>query len=169
MPVFPKPKPPLTYDVDAEIAHLRAHKATRGIPTKAATRLLVATWNIANFGAQERRPQDLRLIAEILSWFDVVAIQECRENYGDLANVAHTLGPPYRLLLSDAAGNNERMAFVYDSAKLALLEEIGEVSFPPSQLKHVKLLGITAKFEGWDRNPYFASFQASAQFAFSLC
>ena len=65
---------------------------------------LVGTWNIANFGAQARREQDLRLIAEILSWWDVTAVQECRENFGDLYDVVRYLGPRYRVVMSDAGG-----------------------------------------------------------------
>ena len=53
MPPFPKPNFQYTYDVRAEIDHLRQHKLTRGVPAKAQDRLLIATWNIANFGVQE--------------------------------------------------------------------------------------------------------------------
>ena len=58
MPPFPKPKFQYTYDVSAEIDHLRQHKLTRGVPAKAQDRLLIATWNIANFGVQERTGDD---------------------------------------------------------------------------------------------------------------
>ena len=53
MPPFPKPNFPFDYDVPTEVAHLRAHKQKRGIPERDASHLLVATWNIANFGAPE--------------------------------------------------------------------------------------------------------------------
>jgi endonuclease/exonuclease/phosphatase family metal-dependent hydrolase len=161
MPSFPKPKFPFPYDVADEIQRLRAHKAARGVPAKAADRLLLATWNIANFGAQERRDQDRRLIAEILGYFDIAAIQETKENFGDLFDVAHRLGPKYRVLMSDVAGNNERMAFVYDSTKLEpLLEKIGEIALPPKDLENIKLPGITRKFQGFDRTPYLATWSA---------
>jgi endonuclease/exonuclease/phosphatase family metal-dependent hydrolase len=158
VPIFPKPDFPFTYDVAAEVAHLRAHRQTRLIPARAAARLLVATWNIANFGAQERRDQDRALIAEIVSWFDLVAIQECRENFGDLFDLHDKLPNSYRVIMSDAAGNNERTAFLYDSSKLTLLEEIGEIAFPPSRLKSIKLPNNPQTFKGFDRNPYLASF-----------
>jgi hypothetical protein len=35
---------------------------------------------VANPGVQERRDKDYRLIAEIMSWFDVVAVQEVNDN-----------------------------------------------------------------------------------------
>lgn len=158
MPVFPKPKFVFEYDVAAEIARLRKHRKARAIPKREAGKLLVATWNIANLGAQQRRDQDLSLIAEIASWFDIVAVQECRENFGDLFDIQAKLPKSFRVLMSDAAGNNERMAFLYDSRKLAVLEEVGEVAFPPSRHKSIKLPGIDAQFNGFDRTPYLAAF-----------
>jgi hypothetical protein len=70
------------------------------------------------------------------------------------------MGGSYRMLFSDVAGNTERMAFVYDTAKLKLLEEIGEVAFPVAQLKNVALPGMRRKFDGFDRTLYLAAFQA---------
>lgn len=160
MPVFPEPKFSFYYTVSTEVQQLRAHKATRGVPNRTANRLLVATWNIANLGAHKRRDEDRRLIAEMLSWFDLVAIQELRDNFADLDDIRRSLGAPYKLLFSDVAGNNERMAFVYDSRKLTLLEKIGEISIPPSQLKHITIKGVRRRFDGFDRNPYLAAFQA---------
>jgi endonuclease/exonuclease/phosphatase family metal-dependent hydrolase len=160
MPIFPKPKFPFEYAVDSEITRLRQHKQTRSIPERAQDKMLVATWNIANLGAQQRRDQDLSIIAEIISWFDIVAIQECRENFGDLFDLHDKLAGSYRVIMSDAGGNNERMAFLYDGGKLTALEEIGEIAFPPSRYKTVKLPGIQLQFNGFDRSPYLAAFSA---------
>ncbi len=159
MPVFPKPKFEFTYNVDAEINHLRSHKQTRAIPSPNPHTILVGTWNLANLGAQQRRDQDRSLIAEILGWFDICAIQECRENFGDLEDIQRKLPPATRMLMSDAAGNNERLAFLYDSTRFRLLEEIGEIAYPPSQYKRIKLPGIKVAFNGFDRTPYLAAFE----------
>jgi len=158
MPVFPKPQFVFDYDPDAELARLRAHRKLRSIPRREKDKLLVATWNVANLGAQERRDRDLSLIAEIIGGFDLVALQECRENFGHLFDIQRKLPQSYRILMSDAAGNDERMVFLYDSKKLAVLEEIGEIALPPSDLKSIKLPGVDARFEGFDRAPYLAAF-----------
>jgi len=63
-------------------------------------------------------------------------------------------------VMSDIAGNRERAAYVYDSQKVKLLEKIGEIAHQPADIKNVKLSGFTRKFEGFDRNPYIATFQA---------
>ncbi|MGE5295208.1 MAG: endonuclease/exonuclease/phosphatase family protein [Solirubrobacterales bacterium] len=158
MPVFPKPKFVFDYDVDQEISRLRQHKQVRKIPKREKDKLLIATWNLANLGAQQRRNPDRTLIAEILSWFDIIAIQECRENFADLFAIQNELGKSHRVVMSDASGNDERMAFLYDAKKATLLEEVGEIAFPPSQYKTIKLPGIDRPFEGFDRTPFLAAF-----------
>lgn len=160
MPSFPKPKFEFVVDLPAEIKRLRAHKAKRAIPKREKGKLLAATWNVANLGAQERGNEHLQLIAEMVSWFDIVAIQECRENFADMANIHERLSKNYRVLYSDASGNDERMVFVYDGLKLKLLDEIGEISFPPSQQVKIKLPDGTSGFTGFDRTPYLAGFAA---------
>jgi endonuclease/exonuclease/phosphatase family metal-dependent hydrolase len=161
MAQFGKPKFEFAYDIDSEIQRLRVHKITRLIPERSADCLLAATWNIANLGAQARRDQDFALIGEILSWFDLVAVQECRDNFRDLTLIMLKMPSSFRFLMSDAAGNSERMTFLYDSQKLSLLEEVGEITIPPSDYKSIKLPGIDQKFEGFDRSPYLASFAMS--------
>jgi hypothetical protein len=95
-----------------------------------------------------------------MSWFDIIAVQECKENFGHLFDILHRLCDPYRALCSDASGNNERLAFLYNSNKLKVLEEIGEIAFPVAQLKNIKLPMTGTPFAGFDRTPYLASFRA---------
>jgi endonuclease/exonuclease/phosphatase family metal-dependent hydrolase len=158
MPPFPKPRTRFAYDLALECRRLRAHRAVRGIPRKAKGTLLIGSWNVANLGLQERRLDDLALIAEILTWFDVIAVQECRDNFADLYQVVHLMGARYQVLMSDAGGNSERLVFIYDHRKLGLLDEIGEVSIAPSRAKSVRLDPEGAPFVGFDRPPYLASF-----------
>jgi endonuclease/exonuclease/phosphatase family metal-dependent hydrolase len=160
MPSFPKPTFQFAYTVAAEVAALRQHKQQRQIPAKGGNTLLLGTWNIANFGEQERRDQDLGLIAELLSWFDVIAIQELKDNFSQLEDVVRKLGGGYAYLMSDVAGNGERAAYVYDTAKVTLLEKVGEIALPPKDLPKVKLPGVKQSFEGFDRTPYIATFRA---------
>src|SRR5262249_43506145 len=163
MPSFPKPSFTFNYDVDAErtaLRHWRDTEPGRAIPAKAANRLLLATWNIANLGAQDRGAKDYALLAEVISWFDLVAVQEVKNDRKGLDGLVAALPASWRTLYSDAAGNDERMTFLYDSGKVKPRELTGEVAVAPSDLKNVTLPETTvAKFEGFDRNPYIASFQ----------
>ena len=160
MPPFPKPSIDYAYDVAAEKRALRAHRKLRGLPAKTADALLIATWNVANLGTQHRRDEDFALIAEMLGWFDMVAVQEVNDNFADLAYIVQLMGTKYRYVMSDASGNSERMAFVYDSRKVKLAEEIGEVAFPPSQYASVRVEGASGAFAGFDRSPYLGTFVA---------
>src|SRR5256885_4214133 len=55
----------------------------------------------------------------------------------DVCSSDLNLGGAWRFVMSDRAGNDERLAFLYDSAKVTLLEEIGEVAFPPKDNANV--------------------------------
>ncbi len=159
MPVFPVPTVRYSYDVATELKRLREHRKLRGVPRKGPGRLLLGSWNIANLGAQIRRECDLALLAEILSWFDIVAVQECRENFADLYDIVARMGRRYRVVMSDAGGNNERLVFIFDGRKLERLDEIGEIAYPPSRAATVRMKGVRRQFAGFDRTPYLASFQ----------
>jgi endonuclease/exonuclease/phosphatase family metal-dependent hydrolase len=165
MPSFPKPKFPYSYNVDDEITALRTYrdnKPCRTIPRKTSSHLLIATWNIANLGLQDRRTRDYKLLAEMINWFDLVALQEVNDDLSGLRRILKQLPASFRTIFSDKAGNQERAAFVYDSSKVQLLEKVGEIAIPPTDQKHIKLPGVSQKFRGFDRNPFLASFQAGS-------
>jgi endonuclease/exonuclease/phosphatase family metal-dependent hydrolase len=160
VPPFPKPDFEHPYSLPAEIAALRKHRDERNIPAKRDDRLLLATWNIANLGVQERKTSDYELIAQIVSWFDIVAVQEVADNLAGLRAIRDQLPPRYRLVISDVAGNRERAAFVYDAAKVEPLEETGRLSIPPAQFRFIKMPGVSRKFDGFDRPPFIGTFRA---------
>jgi endonuclease/exonuclease/phosphatase family metal-dependent hydrolase len=172
MPPFNEPSFVFDYNLEEEILRLRSYRDTapgRAIPRKGSDRLLMATWNIANLGhpGQRRNDQDLRLIAEMLSWFDLIAIQEVHDSLRDLRTVLSYLPEGYRAIFTDKAGNDERMTFVYDGARVSPLECIGEIAIPPSDHRFIRLPGINRAFRGFDRNPYAAAFRCGG-FRFTL-
>jgi endonuclease/exonuclease/phosphatase family metal-dependent hydrolase len=165
MPPFPRPKWDADFPIDVakELTALRAHAEERGVPQRSPDRLLLATWNIANLGVQKRDdPKDYVLLAEIVSWFDIVAVQEVNDNLAGLRALMAKLPGHYRTLFSEASGNQERVAFVYDTRIVQQLEKVGRLSIPPADLKNIKLPGSTVAFEGFDRGPYMAAFAAGA-------
>lgn len=162
MPAFPKPRYDYDYDLKAQLKALRAYpkqagKEDRAIPPASNKRLRLATWNIANLGVQERREKDYRLIAEIIGWFDAIAIQETNDNLSGLNGIIAQLPKRYRAVFSDPGGNRERYAVIFDTEKATLLDEIGRITVPPKDLASVKLPDVKRKFEGFDRNPYLVS------------
>jgi len=165
MPSFPRPSFTYNYQVDIEINNLRNYKNTasgRAIPAKSSSRLLIANWNIANLGLQDRKDDDYQLIAEMISWFDMVALQEVNDNLIGLRTIMKNLPSSFKVIFSDKAGNNERLAFLYDttSDKIIPLEKFGEIAVSPKDHKAIRLPNVQQKFTGFDRNPFLVSFQA---------
>src|ERR671922_820104 len=139
MPPFPKPRFEYAYDLDAELGALREYRRSkpgRQIPRKGSDRVLVATWNIANLGVQDRLESDYALMAEMIGWFDLVAVQEVNDDLRGIEQVHSKLPARYDLLFSDASGNQERQAFLFDTRKVRRLKEVGRLSIPPSQLRN---------------------------------
>ncbi len=109
------------------------------IPKKTVSEnLLIATWNIREFDSNNygmRSQEALYYIAEILDHFDLVAIQEVNQNLYALERVKMILGFAYKVVFSDvtegSSGNNERLAFLYDSRKLSFTGLAGEIVVPP--------------------------------------
>jgi len=77
----------------------------REIPERnIAGTLLLATWNIREFDSPsygDRRDEPLYYIAEIIDHFDLVAIQEVRDNLPALERLMGFLGSWWKYLLTD--------------------------------------------------------------------
>jgi len=126
-------------------------------PFAAETDSCSPPWKIANLGTQERAPEAYGLIAEILDFFDLAAIQETRRNLDGLRSVLSRLGRRWSFLCTDTAGNEERMFILYDRSKLRLREQIAEVAIPPAHHRYIRLPGIETLCAGLDRYPQVAS------------
>jgi endonuclease/exonuclease/phosphatase family metal-dependent hydrolase len=161
VPAFPKPDFDHPFTVQSERRALRRYRNTepgRAIPRRNNQNLLLASWNIANLGAQARTPAHAALIAEVISWFDLVAIQEVRDDLSGLRDVLAELSGAWRTVFTDMAGNDERMAYLYRYPKVKLTEMCGELAIPVADHRNIKLPGVTRSFTGFDRNPMIASF-----------
>lgn len=179
MRALPKPNPPHVYNANYEITRLRRYRDqvhvnpadSRNIPAVGQTNhVLIATWNIANLGVHERRGADIKVIAEILSWFEIIAVQEVADNLRDLNRIKAALPSYFEYVFNDRAGNDERSAYFYDTRRVALGPKIGEVVIVESDRKYIKLPGITRDYDGFNRNPYLVSFLVqNVQLLFANC
>lgn len=167
MRALTRPNPEHVYSATSEINRLIAYRdrvhddpaRNRHIPiTGQAGQVLIASWNIANLGVHKRRQSDTEVIAAILGWFEIVAIQEVADNLNDFYRVLESLPDHYNWIFSDRAGNDERSAYIYDTRRVSLGPKIGEVAIVESDRKYVRLPGIDRVFHGFNRNPYLASF-----------
>ncbi|MEM8906783.1 MAG: endonuclease/exonuclease/phosphatase family protein [Bacteroidota bacterium] len=112
------------------------------IPPKTISKnLLIATWNIREFDSKNygiRSQEAIYYIAEIIDHFDLVAVQEVNKNLHALNRVKQILGFSWRVIFSDTtkgkSGNQERLAFLYDSRKLSFTGLAGEIVIPPMRV-----------------------------------
>jgi endonuclease/exonuclease/phosphatase family metal-dependent hydrolase len=162
--------------------------------------LLLATWNIRDFDSNKfkygpRLPESFYYIAEIISCFDLVALQEINRDLSALEQVMAILGREWDYIATDTTegtgGNQERMAFVYNTEKVFFRKIAGEIVLPEGQLvvarRKVKAPQDQAAEDAVDpqameaakeelvevrqqfaRTPFLVAFQ-SGWFRFSLC
>jgi endonuclease/exonuclease/phosphatase family metal-dependent hydrolase len=162
--------------------------------------LLLATWNIRDFDSNKfgfgpRLPETFYYIAEIISCFDLVAVQEVNRDLSAFERVAAILGREWDYIATDATvgpgGNDERMAFVYNTEKIWFRKIAGEIVLPDGQLvvsrKKIKApkdqaegesgaegtrkalkAGLQEVKQQFARTPFLVAFQ-SGWFRFSLC
>ena len=134
------------------------------VPEKtAAQTLLLATWNIREFG-ENRLPESSYYIAEIIDHFDIVVIQEVNsKEISGLESVLSILGDNWSYVMSDgvegSTGGNEAMAFVYNTNKVKFTGLAGEIVLPENKLMN----GVQ-----FARTPFMVSFRAG-WFDFKLC
>ena len=157
-------------DLDALVAAL-----DEDIPARQPdANLLIATWNIRSFGSltrewlpganqsPKRDLRGLRAICEIVSRFDVVAIQEVVGNLHALRDMMRFLGDDWSFLMTDVtlgdAGNNERTAYVFDRRRVRPSGLACELVVPPEWQ-----LIIGQDFTQFAHTPYAVSFRAGDQ------
>jgi endonuclease/exonuclease/phosphatase family metal-dependent hydrolase len=147
----------------AGLERLRA-QLDRDIPTKSLDPTLrLATWNIREFDspAYGARAEDaFYFIAEIVSRFDLVAIQEVRRDLTALKTLVQHLGDHWRYLVTDTTegdpGNDERLAFLYDSRTVQFTGLAGELVLPDVKQADGKLVPLKQLV----RTPFTAGFQS---------
>ncbi len=173
MPAITYNGPDFHYDLDDELLAIRRHQLHRGIPEKRPDNMLLASWNLCNLGDDDqiRSTGDLVLMAEILRPFDLIAVQEIKDDFRQFRALVHLLGTQYDYLITDRAGNDERLGFIYDTTRVQRLQLAGELVILKNERKSVNITynnqTVTAKLTSFNRNPYLVSFR-SGQFTFTL-
>lgn len=126
---------------------------------------LLASWNLRDFDSDKfkhgkRLDETYIYIAEIMSAFDLIAVQEVNRDLSGIKRLVKTLGPNWDWVASDTtegrSGNQERLAFIFNKDVIQFRNIAGEVVLPGTGDRQ------------FARTPYVASFQAG-WFKFSLC
>lgn len=152
---------------------------------KCDSSLLLATWNIRDFDSNKfgfgpRRTESFYYIAEMISCFDLVAVQEVNRDLSAWEKVMAILGREWDYIATDTTegpgGNGERMVFVYNTEKVWFRKIAGEIVLPEGQqvVAQKKVRGengtseLVEKNLQFARSPFLVAFQAG-WFRFSLC
>ena len=140
----------------------------REIPERTVTEtLVIGTWNLRNFDDDRfnnghRSAEDFFYSAEILSRFDIVAVQELCEDLSPLDKVMDILGRNFEYIVSDVtegrSGNKERLAFIFDREKVSFRGITGELVLP-DKLQIIDGNGDDGKRRQFSRTPFMAAFQ----------
>ncbi len=119
---------------------LREHLKDTVPKSSLNSNLLLATWNIREFDSGtfgERLEESYYYISEIIASFDIVAVQEVNRDLDGLKKVMRLLGGDWDYIISDTTegnqGNDERIAYVYNSQKVKFGGLAGELVIPPKR------------------------------------
>lgn len=168
---------------------LNARGTTHGLPAPRADSLLLASWNLRQFGNLNRRKKPrqreaFRFIAGVLKHFDLIAIQEIKDDLDSLL-LLHKLLPEYNLIVSDATGNNERLGYFSRFERVRRTSLAAEIDTPMTKMRQTiqdnwqlfsdeivrygrsrakkKPLIKFPKFLTFDRAPFCVSFEAGSR------
>lgn len=126
--------------------------------------LLLGTWNIRNFddnrfGNGPRLDESFFYLAEVVSAFDIIAVQEICEDMAPFERLMETVGPEYDYIMTDVtlgeSGNKERLGFIYNKNKVHFTGVAGELVLPFEQ----QISDVT-KARQFARTPFSCSFQS---------
>jgi exonuclease III len=151
----------------AGIKRIREQLESEQFPNKRTTEsLILGTWNIRNFDDDRfnygpRLPESFHYIAEIISRFDIIAVQEVCEDLAPVKHLMGLLGHQYDYIFTDVAhsslgGNKERLGFIYDTNKVDFKGVAGEIVLPQKML----ISKVDGKGRQFSRTPFGAEFQS---------
>jgi hypothetical protein len=175
-------------------SELNERGASYGLPAQRVDSLVLASWNLRQFGDiqmdkknRPREPEAFRFMASVLMHFDLVAIQEIKDDLDSL-RLLHRFLPEYDLVVSDVTGNNERLGFFSKFERVRRTNLAAEIDIPMVKMRTImednwkdfdreftrygKEVNAGRKsrlelpaFLGFDRAPFCVSFEAGARHA----
>lgn len=134
--------------------------------------LLLATWALHKFGQPGiltgTEPEALFYMAQVITSFDLVALQEVDRDLQRLEALVEILGPDWSLLVTDVSpgvkGNRERFAFLYYKPRVEFRNFSGQLVLPARQRAGGELIPV----QQFARPPLIAAFRSGAM-DFQVC
>ncbi len=156
--VFPQLTPLEKQRILKNLLHLRAGLERDIPPRKMGKNLLIASWNIKEFGhTRQRLSEAYFYMAEIIARFDLVVIQEIKSSLKDLQILLRLLGPDWKYLVNDitegSSGNAERSGYLFNHRSVQLGGLAGEIVLWDALTKNTTVKQLK-------RSPYITGFKA---------
>jgi len=153
-PLFPNDEKKRTI---ANLLTLREALQAELNPRKTDNNLLIASWNLKEFGhLRDRTPESIFYIAEIIDKFDLVAIQELKGGLEHFNQLMQLLGKNWEYVINDItegrSGNKERSAYVYNKHRVSFAGLAGEIVIQPEKVGN--------KIAQLKRSPFMTGFKA---------
>lgn len=155
-----------------EIADFRTYLDDT-ISAKTPDNVIIGTWNIRSFGSvtekweasqsdsPKRDLHALLCIIEVIKSFDIVAVQEVKNDIKCLRDTMRMLGEDWSFVMTDVtrgdAGNGERLAFIFNNKRVKLSGLACEIVVPKEQLDNN--IGSDALDRQFARTPYGVGFK----------
>ena len=120
-----------------------ADEANFGLPTRRDKSVVIGTFNIRSLGeVSNRTPQSWAFLTETCSRFDLLAIQEVKDDLAGLRKIKEALGEKFGLVVSDVTGVNygrgggsaERLAFLFRWDRISRMELASDISYDRSSV-----------------------------------
>jgi endonuclease/exonuclease/phosphatase family metal-dependent hydrolase len=134
--------------------------------------LLITTWALRQFGRPANISMDhtesLFYMAQLISSFDLVTLQEVDRDLRRLRSLLDILGPDWNVLVNETApgliGNRERFAILYYTPRVEFRNFSGQVILPPERGPHGQAIPV----QQFARPPLLATFR-SGSYEFQIC
>ena len=156
--IFPKMTSAEKQRTIGKLLTLKRNLESSITPRRTDENLIIASWNIKEFGhTTQRTPESYFYIAEILSCFDLIAVQEIKSSLDDLLIVLRLLGDDWGYLVNDItegnSGNSERSCYLFNKKRVQFAGLAGEIVLwdDLTQITTIKQL---------NRTPYITGFTA---------
>lgn len=124
---------------------LNADPQRYGLPRRIYGSVVLASANIRKLGAKNKRDQlTWRFLADVLSHFDLLAVQEVMEDMEGLRYLEELMGDDFGMVVSDTTGSfpnegglKERLAFIFNWTIVNRKEMVTDVTYDRTKVLQI--------------------------------
>jgi len=120
---------------------LRTNPKRYGLPIRRNGSVVIGSFNALKLGKASNSAKRWDFLTNFVSRFDLIAVQEVMDELAGIRRLHASLGPSFKLLVSDTTGAfpgmrglRERLAFFYRPSRIELKELVSDISYDRSQI-----------------------------------